>query len=147
MRPDLPQLPLQTSFLLLPLSFGLDYVLSAFRYSIIDGSRVIGFLAGRTGIIGISVGKSLEFINRDFNITQVLAFLKFPFEKIWQNTTIYLVIYPLIHILLAGALCLMLIRLPVKMRIIILVFLSILLIMQIIWIFNTDPRIILTTVN
>ena len=133
--------------LLLPLSFGLDYVLSAFRYSIIDGSRVIGFLAGRTGIIGISVGKSLEFINRDFNITQVLAFLKFPFEKIWQNTTIYLVIYPLIHILLAGALCLMLIRLPVKMRIIILVFLSILLIMQIIWIFNTDPRIILTTVN
>jgi hypothetical protein len=131
---------------LLPFSFGLDKIVSAFRYSVIDGNHVVGFLVERTRIIGLALGSnSLALFDKDYPILQTLAFLKFPIDKIWQNPTIYFILYPLVHVILAAILYLLLVRARNRVRILILVILAVFLIIQLIWIFGADPGIILAS--
>lgn len=133
---------------LLPLSFALDRIMLVFRYSVIDGNQVVGFLVGRTEILGLSIGsKGLELINRNFTITQILAFLKFPFEKIWQNVPVYLTIYPLVHIIFAIFLYFLLIRAPKWVKILVLTSLLIFFVAQLVWIFGVDPLTISAVIN
>lgn len=130
--------------LLLPLSFGFDRIISAFRYSIISGNGVVGFLIGRARITGLMFGgNGLNILNINFSITEANAFLKFPIDKIWLNLPVYFIVYPLAHIFLAIILYFLLIRFPKWIKIILLSFLVVFFVMQIIWIFGVDPRVVI----
>lgn len=127
-------------FWLLPLSFGLDRILISLRYSIVDGNKVFGFLIDRTRIFGLTIGETgLKFFNNIFTTTEVQSFFKIPFERIWQGSTLYFVLYPLLHILVSVGLYFLLIKLPKRIIIVLLTILAILFVAQIIWIFGLDP--------
>jgi len=133
---------------LLPLSFGLDRIVSAFRYSVIEGNPVIGFSIDRIRIIGLMLSKNgLELLDKNYSVVQALSFLKFPIDEVWQNAPIYFVLYPLIHILIATALYFLLIRTPKWVKITLLSLLVVFFVMQIVWIFGVDPKIVLAVIN
>jgi hypothetical protein len=133
---------------LLPLSFGLDKLALILRRSIINGNYFIGFLVDRTRIVGLTIGKTgLNLFNQRLSILQVSAFNKLPFDKIWQNIPLYFILYPLAHILFAIILYFLLIRVPKRVGIFALFFLAIFFVMQILWIFNVDPRLVLPAIN
>jgi hypothetical protein len=126
---------------LLPLSFGIDKLVSVLRYSVIDGGRFLGILLGTNRIFGIVFeSKSIRLVNNTLPISAVSAFLKINFDKIWQNPFIYLFFYPLIHILIACVLYRLLVKLNPKFRNLILLILGALMISQIIFILNYDPK-------
>lgn len=135
-------------FWLLPLSFGLDRILMSFRYSVINGEHVFGFLIDRTRIFGLMVGDGvLKFFNNIFTTTEVASFLRIPFERVWQGGVLYFILYPLSHILISIGLYFLLIKLPKKIRIIFLTILVILFVTHIIWIFKVDPSEVLPVMN
>jgi hypothetical protein len=125
---------------LLALAFGLDRILSLFRYTSIEGVKYFGIVFGKDGIIGIKIlGHSLHFINQNFEPIQFQALIKFDFSKIWQNELIYFIAYPLIHFVLAFILWRILGRLSGKVRFAIYVLLTILFIWEVRVVFVSDP--------
>jgi len=104
----------------------------------------MGLLFNRTRIIGLALGKnSLVFLNKDFSVSQALTFLKFPFDKIWQNAQFYFILYPLVHIVFATILYFFLIRTHGWVRVLLLTILVTFFMMQVAWIFGADPRVVL----
>ena len=133
---------------LLPLSFGLDRIVSVFRYSVIDGKHLLGIAVDRLRIIGLMLGGGgIELSNRNYSITQSLSFQRLPMDHVWQNIPVYLVAYPLIHFLVAITLYILLIRAPKWVNITILAFLIVLYVMQVIWIFRADPVSVVAITN
>ncbi len=125
---------------LLPLTFGLDRIISTLRYTSIGGAKYFGIVWGNTGLLGIKMfGRSLSFINQSFEPIQFYSLIKFDFEKIWQNQFLYFIAYPAIHFVLALILWKLLGKLPKKIRLIFLIVLFILFILQLQTVFTADP--------
>lgn len=134
--------------LLLPLSFGLDAILRVLRISNLNGKYFAGILFERINIAGfVFDSHSFGVVNKVLPIVAASSFLKFPFDKIWGNTFLYMVLYPIVHIVLASIIYLLIRKINSKLRISVLVILSIFFVMYICWIFNFDPRFILSVNN
>lgn len=130
---------------LLSLSFGLDFLLSRLRLTILENKYYLGLAVDTFRFLGISFSKDFhfQFINRDFEGYQLNAFLKFDYEKIWQNNLIVLIIFPIIHVLAAFIIYFILRKFPLKIRIIFLSMLVLLWFGYIFQIVSSDPRIVL----
>ena len=125
---------------LLPFVFGLDRILSFFRYTSIEGAKYFGVISGKDGIIGIKVlGYSLSFIKQSFEPIQFHSLIKFDFSKIWQSPVLYFFAYPFIHLVLAYILWKILAKLPGKVGFVIYVILVTLFIWNLQIIFTADP--------
>lgn len=126
---------------LLPLVFGIDFIIQAIRFSIFSGRQYLGFALDNLRFFGISFSKfNIYFINQDFPSVISSAFLKIDFNHFWKNPVLAIIIYPLIHILMAIILGLMLNKLSIRSKIIILLVLVFLFVLQINYIYNSDPR-------
>jgi len=132
---------------LIPLSFGLDKVVSSLRYTFISGEHYFGIGVDALKFVGIKLAKdfSLSFVNLDFPSEQAGAILRFNFNKIWDRSFYSLLLYPLAHIAIAVFLYLFLRRLKPKLRKIILMGVIILFILQMLAIINADPRVVIPT--
>lgn len=129
---------------ILCLIFGIDPIIKAFRMSLFSGKYYIGFAIDSLKFIGISFSEpfNIEFINRDFPSYISTALLRFDFNKIWDNLYLTLLVYPLLHIILALPLGYLLMKLPKNIRHVILVICIILFSLHLKSIFNADPRLV-----
>ena len=86
----------------IPLSFGLDFIIQAFRFSFIFGKYYFGVALDPLRFFGFSFTTpfNLEVVNQDFSSAVSSALLRFDFNKIWDNLYLSLIAYPLLHILL-----------------------------------------------
>lgn len=103
--------------LILPLTFGIDFLISTLRYIQLNGQHyfVIGWDALR--FVGVKLfPRSIEFVNQDFPSVIANSFLKFDFNLIWQSKLVSLVLHPLAHIVLGVAIYFIISKLPKKLR-------------------------------
>lgn len=126
----------------IPLSFAVDPVFNSLRISIISGKIYLGFATDAFHFIGVAFSKplSLNFVNQDFPSFLAAGLLKFDFGKIWNNLFLSLLIYPLIHLLLGFVVVVLLKKLPEKSKIFVITVLSLLLLLHIKNIIDSDPR-------
>jgi len=128
------------NLLLIPLVFGLDRIVSFFRYTSIEGAKYFGVVFGKDGLLGLKiVGHTVLFTNQSFEPIQFQSLIKFDFAKVWQNGLLYFVAYPVIHFVLAFVIWKILGRLSGKVRFAIYVLLTILFIWEIQTTFAADP--------
>ena len=131
------------SFLwLIPLSFGIDPVIQAARYSLISGKHYIGFATDQLGFIGASFAKPREInlLHQDFPAYQAAALLRLHFSRIWDNLWVYFFAYPILHIILAVVLSWVIFKLPKKIRVLTVVLLIVLFSWHILNLIQADPR-------
>lgn len=128
----------------IPLSFGLDCIIQALRFSYISGKYYFGFALDNLRFVGFSFSKpfSLDFINRDFPSFLAAALLKFDFTKIWDSLYLQLLVYPSVHILFAIVAGYAIIKLPQRIRKVIIGVFIILTALHLINIFQADPRLV-----
>lgn len=128
------------------LSFGLDYILGVIRYSYLSGVRYVGVMLDPLRFLGVSISQNFNiiFVNKDFPSHVADSFLKFNFEKIWQNNILSLVIYPSIHIIFGLLLYKLLPKLNKYLRWITIVILLIFMLLFMLYIFNLDPRYVIS---
>lgn len=128
----------------IPLSFGLDFIIQALRISYISGKYYFGFTLDNLRFVGFSFSQpfSLEFINKDFPSFLVVALLKFDFTKIWNSLYLQLLVYPSVHILFAIVAGYFIIKLPYRIRKILIGVFIILTALHLINIFQADPRLV-----
>lgn len=130
---------------LMPLTFGLDFLIRALRYSFISQSHYFGFAVNDLRFLGISIAKNWQigWVNREFPAYQAAALIRLDYGRIWDNLWLAFLVYPLIHVLGAILLTTALVKIPKKVRLGILIFLSLLLTMQLFTMFQADPRVAL----
>lgn len=130
---------------LLPLSFGIDALISAFRYTDISGDRFFGIALDALRFVGVKASSDfgLELVNQDFSSTIAASLLKFEFAKIWNNNLLSLVVYPSLHLLVAGILFLTLTKTRKGLRNIIILILIALFVGHLIATFGADPRVVI----
>lgn len=134
--------------ILLPLSFGLDTILRVLRVSNLNGGYFLGILVERTRLIGLTFsGFKQGFLNVNLPISAALSFLKIPLDKIWVNLPMYLIFYPLAHILITSILYLLLRKTGHRFLYTAMALLIFLFVLQLIWIFGVEPRIVLPTTS
>lgn len=128
----------------IPLSFGLDFIIQLMRFSYFEGRYYFLFAADSLRHIGLSFSRpfNLGLVNQDFSSVISSSLLRFDFAKIWDNTYLSLIAYPLLHILLAICLGYLYIKLPNKVRKILIAILIIFAALQLISIFQADPRLV-----
>lgn len=104
---------------LLPLSFGIDPILQAARYSFISGRHYLGFAFDQLGFLGISFVKlpQISITMQDFPAYQAAALLRLHFSRVWEKPFSYFILYPLAHIILALVLSFVIFKMPQKIRI------------------------------
>lgn len=131
----------QLFFWLIPLSFGLDFIISQVRFSYISNKHILGMALDSFRVVGITFSKpfNIQFINQDFPAYQASALLRFDYQKFADNLFLALVIYPLVHILIAAGLLFLVFKLPKKIKSSIVTVLILLTILYIFIIINTDP--------
>lgn len=125
---------------LIPLSYGMDWIINLFRYTNMAGVKYFGLFLDKFHFIGLSCSKLCNFISETYSPNLSGAFLRFPFDKIFESKVLSLFIYPIAHIALATFIYLIIRKLPKKIIIAILIILGCLLIFQFISVFNNDPR-------
>lgn len=129
---------------LIVLSFGIDYLLSTLRYSYFSNSHYLGVMLDNLRFAGLKFISpfSIDFVITDFSSVIASSLLRFNFDKIWNNLTFSLVIYPLVHILIGYVLYRLLKNANLKIRQVVLVVLSILSMFYVYNIIGSDPRIV-----
>ncbi len=132
-----------TTLLFIPLSFGLDYVLEIVRASYISQKYYLGVSLDSLRFVGVSFQKpfNLSIVNLDLPAYQAAALLRFDFSKIWDNLWLWILVYPLVHILLGLLFGFIISKLPVKLQKITIILFSVLLTFHLLNIFLKDPRI------
>lgn len=127
---------------LLPLIFGLDYLVQLIRVSHFSNKLYIGMGVDALRFVGLSIksASDIALINQDFPSVVSAAFLRFNFNRVWDNQIAALLVYPLAHIALAVILGLVVVKLPKRLRKAVIVFLAILFLLQVNSIFMADPR-------
>lgn len=131
-------------FWFIPLSFGFDYIIQVLRFSFISGRYYVGFALDNLKFVGFSFANLLtvEIVNKDFPSFLAAGLLKFDFARIWDNLYLSFLIYPFVHIILAVVSGYILIRLPGKVRKILIGIFIILTVFQLLNIFQADPRLV-----
>lgn len=128
---------------LFPLSFGIDWLINVFRLTSIQNEKYFGFLYKNVYFIGVKCGQICSFCVQKYSPNIANAFLRFPFDKVFGSGAGYIFVYPFIHLLLAISIYFALLKLPRMVRKNVIIFLIILFICQIIFIFKTDPSLVL----
>lgn len=127
---------------LLPLIFGVDFLIRATRVSYISDRYYIGFAVDALRFIGFSIKPvtDIKFINQDFPSFISNAFLRINFNRLWDNPILALILYPFGHIVVAILLGLLLMRLSIRVQKLVIVALIILFLLYLSSIFQADPR-------
>lgn len=130
--------------LFIPLSFGLDFIVQNLRYSFINGQHYFGFALDNLRFLGISFSEpfNLEFVKRDFSSVISASLLRFNFSKIWDNLYLSIIVYPLTHVILGILLGYIMMKIPSRVKIVIITIFVIVMILQVINIFQADPRLV-----
>lgn len=128
----------------IPLSFGLDPFIQVLRFSSFGGKYYFGFAQDKLKFIGFSFSHpiNLELINTDFPSYISAALLRFDFEKIWNNSYLSLLIYPLLHLVGGLLMGYLVIKLPNNVRNMVIILFIILTGLHLINIFQADPRLV-----
>lgn len=128
----------------LPLIFGLDFIIQILRFSFISEKYYFGFIIDAFRFIGFSFNKQsgVQFINQDFPSYLAAGLLKLDFDKIWNSLWLSILVYPLAHLIFGVMLGILLIKLPNKLRTIILLIFLFLFIANLLKIFQADPRLV-----
>lgn len=127
---------------LLPLIFGIDFLIRSIRVSYMSGRYYIGFAADALRFIGFSVKPVAEinFVNQDFTSFISNAFLRIDFNHLWDKPILALVLYPLGHVVIAIVFGLLLARLPNRVQKLVIGGLIILFLLHLSDVFQADPR-------
>ena len=133
------------NLIFLPLVFGIDPILQIIRFSFISGKYYFALAIDDLRFMGISFDKKLnfDFFNSDFPDYQAAGLLKLDFVKIWDNLWLAIIIYPLIHILLAIILNFLFGKFPRRVKTVLVFVFGALLVWQISNIFHADPRVVI----
>ena len=131
--------------LLVILSFGLDYILSILRYSYFSGSHYLGVSVDALRFVGFKITPpfSVAFVNTDFISVIASSLLRFNFDKIWNHSVLSLIVYPLIHILIAYIVLFQIKHVNSRFQKIVLIILVILFTLYLGMIINSDPRVVI----
>lgn len=129
---------------LLPLSFGLDLLLTLPRFINLSGTDYLGVTTDALRLLGVSFSKpfSVRLINMDLSAVEAASLLKINFDKVWDNLALSLLAYPLVHIIITAILTVLLSRLPKRVRKAIFAVLVILYVGLVVSIFTSDPRLV-----
>lgn len=125
---------------IIPLTFGVDRIISIFRYTNISGQRFFGFVSGVKDFYGFKlVGETISYVHEVFEPIQFQSLLRFDFSSVWRNRPLYFLVYPLLHVLLAFVIWKLIIKRSMKVKIFVLSLLIMFLFWQVNFIFNADP--------
>ncbi len=130
---------------LLPVSFGLEVVLSAVRYTKIAGESYFGTTIGTFRFLGIKFGQSFSLVNFHLSKLQAQTLLKFDFGKIWVNPLLTFFVYPVVHVGVAFLLLLILKKTKPRLKVVLIMILVALFIWQFYTIFSAAPRLVVPT--
>jgi hypothetical protein len=75
--------------------FGLIPTVSAINYSVIGGQKFLGIISGLK-FFGVRLGEGVAVVGEKMPGAIIGSFLKFPWDRVWQNPLLGLVAYPLI---------------------------------------------------
>lgn len=130
----------------LPLSYGIDVVIYALRYSYISGYHYFGVAIDSLRFIGISFSKNLDLwlVNLDFPSYQASALLRLDSNKFQDDLLFYMVLNPVLHILVSLFIFWLFLKLPIILQKGVFVVFIILFCLYIVGLINTDPRVVLT---
>ena len=130
--------------ILIPLIFGLEVILRVLRYTYIEGRHYLGFSLDALRFVGISYQDlNIRFINQDFPSPQASALLRFDFSSVYENLVLWIIVYPFFYIIIAY-IGWLIIRKRRLLTIAVFCVLAVLYVVGVYWIFNTDPRIVIT---
>ncbi len=133
---------------LLPLSFGIDGILSIIRFTKLSGQSFFGILTGSSQIAGITYGsQNVQLIYKFIPQESLKHFYSFPFWKIFNNANVYLFVYPLAHIVMAAILYFAMRKMNVKLRSILILVLAAFYFIFISIVMNMDPATVLPITN
>jgi len=128
-------------FLVFP--FGFDPLIQSIRFSFISNKFYIGTILDSFRFVGISISSvNINFLNYDLPSYQAAAFLKFNFDKIWDNLYYALIIYPLTHLLIGLFLIYLFPKLSSKVRLFSILIMALLLVWHINNIIISHPRLV-----
>jgi hypothetical protein len=124
----------------IPLSYGIDALVSLLRYTQISGYKYFGFLIDSTRVVGVKFSNStFAFANELFGPIQSHALIRIDFQTIWQNAASYIFILPIVHMALAAILLFIYRKLNRWLKISFLVILLFLFVLYLFIIFSADP--------
>jgi len=131
-------------FLILPLSYFLDFIIQGIRYTQVEGVKYFGFAWDALRLIGFSkLGNYIGVVNKDFSSVVAGSMLRFKFDKIWENPILSFIIYPIIHIIFSLLLFYLMVKVPRKIRYGIVILISIPFLFFVYFLMTLDPRIVL----
>lgn len=124
------------------LSFGLDYILGIIHYSYLAGIRYIGVMLDPLRFLGISINQNfnISFINKDFPSHVADSFISLSYIKIWNNSWVALVVYPILHLIMGYVLYLVIPRLNRHLKVIVIVMFAILTLFLSVYLYYLEPR-------
>ena len=74
--------------------FGLIPLVSAINYSVIGGQNFLGIISGLK-FFGVRLGEGVAVVGEKMPGAIIGSFLKFPWDRVWENPLLGLVVYPL----------------------------------------------------
>lgn len=124
------------------LSFGTDYILGIIRYSYLAGVRYIGVMLDSLRFLGISINQNfnISFINKDFPSHIADSFIGLSYIKIWNNSWVALIVYPISHLIMGYVLYLVIPRLSRYLKFIVIVMFAILTLFLSVYLYYLEPR-------
>lgn len=132
----------QNFLLFLPLSFGIDPIIHSLRFSFISGNYFLGFAKDALNFTGLIITPKPLLINliaADLPAYQAAGLLKLDLAKISENLFLFLLIYPILHIILAFTLGFLTTKINYKLRSLIILVLSLLLLIHLNNILVSNP--------
>lgn len=119
------------------LSFGLWPVVRLFRYSVIEGKKMIGFLLDSFRFVGIEVGnEGVRIVNKDLVGWQAETMLKFKMEWLWEKGILMWVGISMAQIVMSVLIIKILKKLPKRASKIIRIVLGILVTVELLWVLS-----------
>lgn len=130
----------------LPLTFAFDYFISIFKFSLLNGFYYFGFFWQKTIFLGIKLSDKLSYISlikQDFEIGPASNFLSWSTNKLFTRPVLWLIVYPLFHLLIAFILFKIYQRLNSGMKKVIIVVLIVFLAGFVYSLTKIEPRLVL----
>jgi len=88
----------------LPLTFAFDYLATLFKFSLLNGFYYFGIFWQKTCFLGVKISEKLLSINlvkQNFDIGLASNFLCWSIDKLFTTPILWILIYPLTHLLIA----------------------------------------------
>jgi len=120
---------------LIPLIFGLDFLVLSIRVSYISEKYYVGFMRDALNFVGFEVKPFLNFPSYLSS-----AFLKIDLKYVWDNPISALIFYPMIHVVLGIIFSYLLVKLSPRLQKICIGILIIIFLFYLLGILRADPR-------